>query len=102
MGTMTLRDIFHGPVQFPWNHVLYLPREEEITLDTECLVLDPNDVESEHDVPSPAMGLVEGLGIQDVRAIQENARLQGKTPTDTEMLRAFVYYLENDAFIEFG
>jgi len=106
MGTMTqkqtIRDVFGQLGSFPWNHVVYLPPGTP-TLDTECVVLDPDDGDPDQDVPEQAadLGFEEGLGIDDIRSIQENAQLQGRKPSDDEMLQAFVYYLQNDAFIEF-
>lgn len=68
-------------------------------MDTDCVVLDPDDVDIDHDVPAEAerLGFVNGLGIDDIRSIEKNAQLQGKKPSEDEMLRAFVYYLQNDA-----
>jgi hypothetical protein len=106
MGTMIqkqkLRDVFGQLANLPWNHVVYLPLGAP-TLDTECVVLDPDDVAPDQDVPEEVadLGFEEGLGIDDIRSIQENARLQGRKPSEDEMLQAFVYYLRNDAFIEF-
>jgi hypothetical protein len=101
--TRELQEVFENLRSFIWYHVVYLPPGTP-SLETECIVLDPNDVDSDQDLPSDAasLGFVEGLGIDDIRSIQSNAQLQGKLPSKHEMLQALVYYLENDAFIDFA
>ena len=86
-----------------WNYVVYLP-PGSFTLDSQCLVLDPDDVDPDEELPKGARdaGYREGLGIDDIRSIRENARLQGKHLTNDEMLEAFAHYLQNDAFIEYS
>ena len=106
MGPMSkkqrIRDVFEQINQLPWNYVVYLPAGPP-ALDTECIVLDPDDIGPNHEAPVDAvdLGFEEGLGIDDIRSIKENAQFQGKKPTEIEMLQAFAYYLENDAFIKF-
>ena len=97
-----LGDVFSQLADLPWNHVVYLPAGTP-TLDTECVVLDPDLVTPDQDVPAQAarLGFEQGLGIDDIRSIRENTRLQGRDTSDYAMLQAFVYYLQNDAFIEF-
>lgn len=67
-------------------------------------MIDPNDAELDEDLPREAqrLGYREGLGIVDIQSIQKNARQQGRRPTLDEMLRAFVHYLDHDAFIDFS
>lgn len=98
----TIRAVFGQLDSLPWNYAVYLPPGTP-TLDTNCIVLDPDDVDPDQNIPEDAvdLGFEEGLGIADIRSIQENAQLQGRKPSADEMLRAFVYYLQNDAFIEF-
>ncbi len=96
-----LRDVFRELGNLPWNHVVYLPLGTP-TLNTECVVLDPDDAVPDQDIPREAADLnfEEGLGMDDIRSIRENAHLQGKRPSENEMLQALVYYLENDAFLD--
>ena len=70
---------------------------------TPCIVHDPDDVDPGKDVPDEAesLGYVEGLGIDDLRSVRDNARLQGRGPTADELLQALTDYLQNDAFITF-
>ena len=99
----TISWVFGQIDQLPWNHCVYLEPGVPALM-TRCIVWDPDDVEADQDLPERALqlGFVEGLGIDDIRSIKENARLQGKLPTDEELIQAFAYYLENDAFIDFG
>lgn len=106
MGTIessqTLREIFETLDVLPWNFVLYVPFEP-LGLESMCLVCDPNDIESGDEIPLQAkrLGLIEGLGVDDIKSIRENARLQGRRPTLEEMLKAFSHYLKNDAYHTF-
>jgi hypothetical protein len=81
--------------------VVYLPRGD-LTLRSLCIVLDPDQLGPE-DPPRQAaeLGLNEGLGVDDIRPIRDNVRMQGKRPTDEEMLLAVIHYMRNDAFIVF-
>jgi hypothetical protein len=101
--TMTLRALFSKLDELPGDHTVYLPASGKLALDTESLVLDPDDMDPDEDIPPEAVqkGFTEGLGIADVRSIRDNAKLQGKAPTDDELLEAFAYYLAHDAFITF-
>lgn len=98
-----LLDVFRELDTLTWHHVVYLP-PGSFSVDTVCLVLDPDDVDPDEELPEEARnaGYRAGLGIDDIRSIRENARQQGRAPTDEEMVRAFDYYLQNDAFIEFS
>lgn len=47
------------------------------------------------------LGLSDTLGIQDIQSIVENAKLQKPNASVGDLLSAFVFYMENDAFINF-
>lgn len=84
----TIRDIFAHLEELPWQYMLYLPRGV-LSLDTEGILLDPDDVSPDQDLPDEAvdLGFEETLGVDDIRSIQENARLQGKRPSMTRCSR---------------
>jgi hypothetical protein len=100
---MTINEVFQQLDQLQWSDCIYLPPGQP-TLGTPCIVHDPDDVEPGQEVPDAAesLGYVEGLGVDDLQSVRENARLQGRGPTAEEFLQAFTYYLQNDAFITFG
>ena len=61
------------------------------------------DVENESDeVPRAAKehNLMDALSIQDIQDIVYNAKLQKETVSIDELLEAYLYYYDNDAFIE--
>ena len=99
---MTINDVFQQLDQLQWSDCIYLPPGHP-TLATPCIVHDPDDVDPGKDVPDIAesLGYAEGLGIDDLRSVRDNAKLQGRGPTTDELLQAFTYYLQHDAFITF-
>lgn len=89
--------------EFEWSDALYLPEDEVWNLDTEGLICDPNDVENECDeVPQVAKehNLIDALSIQDIQDIVYNAKQQKENVSIDELLEAYLYYFDNDAFVE--
>ena len=69
-----------------------------------AVICDPDDVESEDDeIPQIAkeMGLPLSIGIQDIQQVMDNARQQVEDCSIEQLFEAFLYYYDNDAFIEF-
>ena len=100
-----LRDVLTNASDFLWSDSLFLPDDEEWGPDTRVLIWDPNDVDSDEDeVPKIAEenGLFCSIGIQMVQQIVENAKQQLESCTAEQLLQAFLYYYDNDAFIEFS
>ena len=88
---------------FKWSDALFLPEEEVWELDTEGLIWDPDDVEDESDeVPKAAMdlGLIHALSIQNIQDIVYNAKQQKESASADDLLEAYLYYYDNDAYIE--
>ena len=70
--------------------------EDEIWyVDTMCMILDPNDVEDDDD-EAPKIA----LDVQTIQSIVQNISEQKRIYTDEELLEAFLYYYDNDAYIE--
>lgn len=100
---MTLKDVFKAAQGLPSRGALYLPRESSSswTLDTPAAVLDfpagGNDV---NNLPfARKHGLRYVLHLSDVQDILANARQQRPNVDDGTILKAFLYYIEHDAFI---
>ena len=73
-------------------------------LETKAIICDPDDVESEDDeIPKIAkeMGVPLSIGIQDIQQVIDNARQQVGDCSIEQLFEAFLYYYDNDAFIEF-
>ena len=88
---------------FEWSDALFLPEDEVWNMDTEGMICDPNDVENESDeVPKAAKerNLIYALSIQDLQDIVYNAKQQKEKASVDEVLEAYLYYYDNDAFIE--
>lgn len=78
--------------------------EDEIwCVDTMCMILDPNDVEDDDD-EAPKIALENGvsyaLDVQTIQSIVQNISEQKRVYTDEELLEAFLYYYDNDTYIE--
>ena len=70
--------------------------EDEIWyVDTMCMILDPNDVEDDDD-EAPKIA----LDVQTIQSIVQNISEQKRVYTDEELLEAFLYYYDNDTYIE--
>lgn len=100
-STTSFRTIFENPESFIWNYAVYASPNEEWKLETPCLVLDPNDAE-EDEVPLAAeeKGFERVLGMTDFNMIIENAKLQKSEVTAEELFESFLYYFDNDAYME--
>lgn len=98
-----LVDVLRNIESFEWSKALFLPEDEIWGNDTKCMILDPNDVEDD-EVPQTALenGLCYALDVQLIQAIVQNISEQKKDFTDEDLLEAFLYYYDNDAYIELG
>jgi hypothetical protein len=104
MNKMTLRDVLLKASRLKWDHALFLPprTSSEWTLDTEGAVLSPDEREegSETLLSVTSKGGRQALSIQDVQQIVTNARLQDRKVDPDTLLKAFLHYIKNDAFID--
>ena len=100
MSTITIQDLFLRLDEMMWSDFIYRP-PGNLTLDSPCVVHDPDDVPPDGELPHEVrrLGYVEAVGIDDLRSIRDNMRTQGRVPTHEELLKAFTYYLEHDAFM---
>ena len=93
----------------PINTRLYLPEKDIWSLDSEALVEVSTEVppEEEHlpkaGYPNLALSnkLMATLDSSTVMDIVENARAQRQSASPEDILAAFLYYYDNDAFIIF-
>jgi hypothetical protein len=98
-----LEEILKTADELPWNYALYLSQEKPWNRDTLCTVLNPNNCEDEDEEPPFAKqhAFIYGLGINDVQDIVNNAKQQEAEIGIDGLVKAFLYYYDNDAFIEF-
>ncbi len=99
-----LRDVLTNSEEHPWRAFLFLHEDKNWNLDSDCAVLNLDDLEIDEEVPQFAIdnNLIYALSIQDVQDIVINAREQRTNCTDEDLLKAFLYYYDNDAFIDFN
>lgn len=99
---LTLGDVLANPTHPGREVMLFLPRDANWTLRTPALVTDLDDGMEEPEDIEARTGFVYVLGLGDVGQIVTNARMQLPRVTPLELLRAFFYYLDRDAFIDFS
>lgn len=100
----TLIEILRSTQKFDLDNALYLERKPW-SASSQALVLDPDDVEEALDPDSDPkeakdFGMKYAIMMQDLDDICENLKSQVSSPTDDQLFQAFIYYMENDAFIK--
>lgn len=99
---LIFRTVLEGIENFAWDQSVFLPRGQSWNLDSPCVVWDADDLEDGHDVPAVAVrnGMEYVLGISALQDVVANARMQ-KDCSLEDLFGAFIFYVQNDAFIEF-
>ena len=105
----TLRQILQEMDQKPSTAWLYLPVSQEWDLDSQCAILEseevPPDLEDDPEAGIPVFakknGLKQVLPVATVQDIVSNARAQRPRLDIGDLLTAFLFYYKNDAFIAF-
>lgn len=102
MTIQPLGEVLNTIEHAPWNHALYLDAERPWTESTSTAILDHDDVDDPEEEPEFAVtnGLRYALLVSDVQDIVENAKEQKPHVTASDLVQAFNYYYDNDAFIE--
>ncbi len=98
----TLSRILQSPEIYPWDEAVYLPKDNEWALTSSCAVWNPDDCD-EGDQPEIAKlnGLTYALGVSAIQDIVANARQQKPDCNLDDLLKAFLFYYQNDAYITF-
>lgn len=98
----TLVEVLSKPNSFRWSDALYADPDNLADLNSPCLVLDPDSVETDGDeepAEAKGRGFTYILAIQDILSIHANLEAQMGTVQVDQLLTAFLYYVERDAFI---
>ena len=100
---ITLSEFLQSPDSFAWNEAVYLPKNNEWSLNSPVVIWSPDDCDEGEEDPQIARsnGLTYALGVSVGQDIVANAREQKPDSTLDELLRAFLFYYKNDAFIAF-
>ena len=96
-----LRDVLQDPKAFNLSYALFADKSS-LSLDSDVLVLDADDVEEGEEDPAEARaaGYDYVLMMNDVHGIISNLLAQQRQPTDELRLDALRFYLARDAYIE--
>jgi hypothetical protein len=99
---MTLREILSNVKSLPWNQSLYLPSDRNWTLESIVLVWDQDDIDQDEPIPLCAakLNLVYGIGISSLQDIESNLAQQKSSYSIENLFNAFLYFMENDAFVK--
>jgi hypothetical protein len=96
----TLESLFTDPSQRPLECCLYLDFEVGWDLSARAAVFDESGVEG-----TPPFALENGLryvlGTNELNDVIEIAQKQVRNPSASQLLDAFLYYYDHDAFIQF-
>ena len=93
-------DLLNDINYYDWKLALYCQGGHPYSLDSSCWVLDPNlEDDSNHQKLVKENNLSYILSIHIIQDILSNLKQQKQLVTDEEMLRAFKFYMEHDAFI---
>ena len=94
--------ILENSNQFNWSDALFLPEDEVWNKETEGMVLDPDDVEDDVvDLPKEAIdnNLMYVLSMQMIQSIVKSAKEQRTEVSEEDLVEAFLFYYDNDAYI---
>lgn len=105
---MSFKEALVGIEATPATFWVYLPADQNWNLDSECAILEsdevPPELEDDPDAGVPEFAkqnnLVQALSVAVLQDIVINARTQKPNATLDDLLRAFAYYFEHDAFID--
>lgn len=101
-GEMILRDVLINSSEFRWDFALFMSFDTVWNLHTPCLVLKLNDCKDDDTqliAEDTEMEYV--MGIQQIQSIVGNAEQQIEKASEEMLLKAFLYYYDNDAFLVF-
>jgi hypothetical protein len=101
MKIMKLSDLLSGVEDLSWKGYLYLPKSEAWDLNTSCAIVDNEEDELSNKKFIEDRNLKYALGIASVRGIVSNASSQKDDIELVDLLKALLFYYDNDAFIEF-
>jgi len=100
--TITLGEVLASADKLAWSDALYLPVGTEWNLATAAVVWDPDDVDDDSEIPDVAKKLEMRyvLPVSSVQDVVRNFHSQKDVASVEDLLRAFMFYFQNDAFIE--
>jgi hypothetical protein len=100
----TLGEVLSATERLPLDADVFLPFDEVWGLDTRCAVVRVDRYAEERTTPEIAArnGLGYALQVAQVQDIVANAREQRPAATVEDLVAAFLFFYDRDAFIDFG
>lgn len=99
---LTLRELL-GDKALPFDHHVLLPSKQKWGLDTLCAIVESDEIMETKDHPLALENKLScSIGTNETLDIVANAREQIPQAIVEQLLAAFKFYYDNDAFIEFG
>jgi hypothetical protein len=99
---LTVRELLTTET-LPFDHHVLLPDDPKWNAQTSCAIVESDEIANPEEHPlAVANGLTISIGTNEVRDIIYNAQEQIADATFDQLLEAFQFYLDNDAFIDFG
>ena len=98
-----LSEVLLSADTLPSHLELFLPDDRQWSGGTVGALLDPDDDEDpENSIFAKKHRLIPALGVPEIQDVVSNARQQDPDANKETLLQAFLYYFQNDAFIEFS
>jgi len=99
---LTLGEVLRVGEDLPFRHSLFLPLDVSWSAATPCAILDTDylDEPDQHPI-AIEQGFRDVIGTNEVQDIVINVREQLGAATMEQLLHAFLFYIDNDAFIDF-
>ncbi|CAN5696647.1 hypothetical protein BH24ACI1_BH24ACI1_18290 [soil metagenome] len=100
---LSLYDLFTKSDLIKEDVCLYLPKDEVWTLETKCLLIqDDADSEFEEIISFEGKQMQYALQAGDFQQIIANANAQITNLNPSRLMKAFLFYYDRDAFIDFS
>jgi hypothetical protein len=94
----TLSELLTKPDQLDPRQFVYLPMGEPWSLSTRCALLECSDINGNPEF-AEKHGLEYAIGADAVQGVAYNLKSQVPVPTEKQLLEAFLFYYDNDAFV---
>jgi hypothetical protein len=77
---------------------VYLPMDEPWSLSTKCALLECSDIDGNPEF-AEEHGLEYAIGADAIQSVAHNLKAQVPNPTERQLLEAFLFYYDNDAYL---
>ena len=94
-----LSDVLSQINELPWSEALYLPAHSRWSLNTRCVVANPDNLGEV--IVHNGQQFRYALNIQQIKDIYLNASAQQPNLDLEKFFQAFIYYYQHDAFLTF-